>query len=427
MIETELNEDDMTDVFAQLLAAGLLNEGQDEATCTNEAALPCDANFAAAAGTKRGYTTAAQKGGQIKHQKTGHVAEEVTEHAALGRRDDEGVPLPVLKSKLGRKCALEVALEELLNVNADGVAGDIELCLCSELGRMCAKTAAAEEAQMKGERCSALTIGDTVIDDGMAESDEDNRSDEGVHDGLQWSHLAQTVRSPRGFKSVEHLEVLRQSDPCYGTLAPRKDRPAAHELTYDPVGRFCALARQMRTPRGFKSVEHLEVLRQSDPCYGTLAPRKDRPAAHELTYDPVGRFCALARYIRTPKGSKTPAHLSALRITTGKKRSQFNLAELATSRMPRNTSVASFVDDDQLPELPSLWRQRLSNDGYASDDASERSAARTMERCSNDTIGSYLDDSYPASPFVESTPGKKMPSRAFMLPSNQARTPAHQI
>jgi len=221
--------------------------------------------------------------------------------------------------------------------------------------------------------------------------------------------------------------VLRQSDPCYGTLAPRKDRPAAHELTYDPVGRFCALARQMRTPRGFKSVEHLEVLRQSDPCYGTLAPRKDRPAAHELTYDPVGRFCALARYIRTPKGSKTPAHLSALRITTGKKRSQFNLAELATSRMPRNTSVASFVDDDQLPELPSLWRQRLSNDGYASDDASERSAARTMERCSNDTIGSYLDDSYPASPFVESTPGKKMPSRAFMLPSNQARTPAHQI
>ena len=39
------------------------------------------------------------------------------------------------------------------------------------------------------------------------------------------------------------------------------------ELSYEPMQRYNALAKTLSSPRGWKSPEHLEVLRQSNPSY----------------------------------------------------------------------------------------------------------------------------------------------------------------
>ena len=80
----------------------------------------------------------------------------------------------------------------------------------------------------------------------------------------RWNSMQKQLRMPRGAKSVEHLEILRVSDPSYGTLAPRKVRGSATEYTYDPMTRWNAMQKQLREPRGAKSFEHLKNLRVSD-------------------------------------------------------------------------------------------------------------------------------------------------------------------
>ena len=131
----------------------------------------------------------------------------------------------------------------------------------------------------------------------------------------RWSAMAKHVREPRGAKSTEHLVAQRESDPGYGNLMPRKDRPSVHEHTYDPVLRWAALASDgdVRAPRGFKSEEHLEVLRQSDPSYGTLMPLCERPNLCEYPYRPERRFAALSRLLPAVRGLKDVAHLQTLR------------------------------------------------------------------------------------------------------------------
>ena len=83
-------------------------------------------------------------------------------------------------------------------------------------------------------------------------------------------------RRQRGAKPEEHLEVLRTSNPCYGSLLPLngvRERVGKHELPYDPTRRYAILRSMInRAPRGAKSDVHLEVLRQGNPCYGSLRP-----------------------------------------------------------------------------------------------------------------------------------------------------------
>merc|ERR1719305_359290 len=105
--------------------------------------------------------------------------------------------------------------------------------------------------------------------------------------------MAKLHKAPRGSKSVAHLEVLRTSNPDYGSLAPSVDRPSAHEVSYDPLKRYVSLAPSLRVPRGSKSVARLEVLRTSNPAFGSLAPSVDRPSAHEVSYDPLKRYVSL--------------------------------------------------------------------------------------------------------------------------------------
>ena len=130
----------------------------------------------------------------------------------------------------------------------------------------------------------------------------------------RFNALAKTLASPRGAKSVEHLKVLRQSDPCYGSLAPAKVRTAKTEFSYEPQTRFNALAKSLKAPRGAKTTEHLEILRLSDPMYGSLMPAQERVGKHELPYDPSRRFVALSRLMDAPRGAKSLEHLENLRV-----------------------------------------------------------------------------------------------------------------
>jgi len=131
----------------------------------------------------------------------------------------------------------------------------------------------------------------------------------------RWNVLGKHLREPRGHKSEEHIEILRTSNPCYGSLAPSRDRPSKHEESYDPLTRWNAVAKNLRVPRGAKSAEHLEILRTSDPCYGSLAPSRDHPSHTEVSYDPIARWVSLAPLLREPRGAKSAEHVEILRTS----------------------------------------------------------------------------------------------------------------
>jgi len=249
----------------------------------------------------------------------------------------------------------------------------------------------------------------------------------------RWAALAPMLREPKGTKSVEHLETLRQSNPCFGTLAPKTDRPGQQEITFDSMARWAALAPMLREPKGTKSVEHLEALRQSNPCFGTLAPMADRPGPQEITYDPLMRWTYMAPMLRQPRGTKAVAHMENLRQSNPDYGTLLpsriaNLSSLLAPRLQELTqpglkhvaSTGSRLDEyecqcelPQLPELPVRHRVRSSfkgkfsasdDDDDGSDDESIISAARTArlsresrlgsrdERWSNDTVASHLAD-----------------------------------
>ena len=267
-------------------------------------------------------------------------------------------------------------------------------------------------------------------------------------------------RLPRGAKSVEHLALLRASDPCLGSLAPDATRPNRAEYSYDPLRRYAAIG-DKKMARGFKSLEHAEVLRTSNPTYGTLAPSL-RGSRVEYSFDPRKRFAALAWTAREPRGSKTAAHLAILRT------SDPTYGTLAPSRTRQPPAVVSSLaavgplrgltrvvsvdgldgwqnitpdaaapameeqaarlpevglqlpewpeeqsdddddgeaddeaDDDALPDLPG-WgssRRRQPRASSMSFDSDSASMARTADRdwneprASNDTIASFMDDS----------------------------------
>ena len=51
-------------------------------------------------------------------------------------------------------------------------------------------------------------------------------------------------------------------------------------MSYDLLTRWNVLGKHLREPRGAKSKEHLDVLRTSDPTFGSLTPSRDRPQRH---------------------------------------------------------------------------------------------------------------------------------------------------
>ena len=121
------------------------------------------------------------------------------------------------------------------------------------------------------------------------------------------------VKTPRGAKTTEHEAVLRQSNPCYGSLAPTLTRSNCAEVSYDPLKRFNVIGDKV--PRGFKSVEHLEILRKSEPCFGSLNPDVTRPNRAEYSYDPLKRFAAIGEKTMA-RGYKSTEHLAILRTSS---------------------------------------------------------------------------------------------------------------
>ena len=269
---------------------------------------------------------------------------------------------------------------------------------------------------------------------------------------------AVSERLPRGAKSVEHLALMRASDPCFGSLACDATRPNRAEHSYDPLRRYAAIG-ERTAPRGAKSLAHMEVLRTSNPCYGSLAPSL-RGSRAEYSFDPRKRFAALAWTAREPRGSKTAAHLAILRTSdptygtlapsrtrqppavvsslaaVGKLRGLTRVVsvdgldgwqnitpdaaapamEEQAARLPEvglqlpewpeeqsdddDGEADDEADDDALPELQG-WgmrrrRPRASSTSFDSDSASmARTADRDWNepRASNDTIASFMDDS----------------------------------
>ena len=267
----------------------------------------------------------------------------------------------------------------------------------------------------------------------------------------RFNAMAKYLRVPRGFKDVAHLEMLRVSDPCLGTLLPQCERVQKHEVPYRPERRFAALARQLREPKGTKSLEHLEALRQSDPCYGSLLPTSTsamRDAACRLVASRAAASLERAASLSSSASSLSPQGSSHASDGDDESRDAeldeegWQMLRSSTSgsgRLPRILSNHIFDslddDDDERDEVPDLLRdssagpspralhkwappppktnpayafgglspgrlaahrrqQRLS---YEDDDASVRSMARTSverssERSSNNTICDFLDD-----------------------------------
>ena len=231
-------------------------------------------------------------------------------------------------------------------------------------------------------------------------------------------------RVPRGAKSVEHLKVLRQSNPCYGSLAPKADRPSLHEVSYDPLTRWNVLAKSLAEPRGAKSLSHMEVLRQSNPALNSLAPSILR---YLPMVDESSEFSTLEQ-LRTLRAEAADGTVSleagGWKLLAPAKKS-FNF-----DSFDEYTDDESSESGDGVSELPPGLTRFSTRDTNTSED-SERSNARTLERMSNDSCSSFLDDEFPELP----SPGRrsrsnshdlKLPTAEFKLPP-LAEVPAEVI
>jgi hypothetical protein len=204
-----------------------------------------------------------------------------------------------------------------------------------------------------------------------------------------------------------------------------KERVGRHELPYDPMRRYAKMARAMgpRLPRGAKPTEHLEVLRISNPSYGSLRPT-ERVHKHEQPYDPVLRFAALAKTLREPRGTKSLTHLANLRrsdpcrVDLARGRGTTTAPEVEEApptvhqlakptsvcgRLPRILSAQAL---DELDETASLLSEALTEAQTARAPRHSRT-----ERWSNNTINSFLDD-------VGVSPASSVPSSPYTSPSS---------
>ena len=218
----------------------------------------------------------------------------------------------------------------------------------------------------------------------------------------RYNAMAKHTKPKRGTKTTEHLYNLRKSDPCYGSLTPSKERPNIAEYTYDPVRRFAALAHTFKPPKGYKSVEELEALRQSDPCYGSLVPSKERANIAELPYDPARRFSALAKVLREPRGAKPFEHLRNLRL------SDPSYGALVPSKHPEEAEEEEeegAKEEDYLEAwgvLGGTTRQRASSTGYSSGMGSGR-LPRILSNQQFEPLEDEDDEEATLSPLYESS------------------------
>jgi len=214
---------------------------------------------------------------------------------------------------------------------------------------------------------------------------------------LRWSAIANQVLVRAGGEIGGPLVAQRESDHGYGNLMPRKDRPSVHEHTYDPMLRWAALANDgdVRAPRGFKSEEHLEVLRQSDPSYGTLMPLCERPNLCEYPYRPERRFAALSRLLPAVRGLKDVAHLQTLRKSDPLSGAAVSRGRQWTARGPAAgwlreelegaSSASAALDSLPYGESEEVVSEEVSGEDGASEEEGVGEESATASNSTNDS------------------------------------------
>jgi len=264
----------------------------------------------------------------------------------------------------------------------------------------------------------------------------DNQKDIVYSYGAKYPELVREIMVSAAFSNADVQELEKSLQVRPGTLFRwrRNDSANLAELSYEPLTRWNVMAKHVKEPRGAKSVEHLRNLRINDPEYHSLAPSsslarirewasKYAPAAGWLDFtelDDNGYVVSDGSDEVQSPGSDSPPPDSELNPE------HTSLSRL--SRLPRIVSgnllheMDMFEEDEPPRNQTSAWRppapkinpafqmgtmggerrvrcqERVSID---TDDGSEYSNARTerhsLERSSNDTICSFLDDTDPLS------------------------------
>jgi len=118
-------------------------------------------------------------------------------------------------------------------------------------------------------------------------------------DGFGLEAVARALREPKQTSGIEPVTLMSNNNGCHHFMLPARglfsaalavqdvmwiesvsglkrgtllkacreeaEGNSATEISWEPLARYRALARTLRLPRGSKSLEHLEVLRKSDP------------------------------------------------------------------------------------------------------------------------------------------------------------------
>ena len=277
----------------------------------------------------------------------------------------------------------------------------------------------------------------------------DNQKDMVLNYGSKYPQLVGEIITSSAFANKDVKELEEKLGLKEGILFKwrRCLNVGPTEHSYDPHARWTAMAPLLRTARGAKSVEHLELLRINDPTYGSLAPRSHafssamRIDAWIARMGWLNLYHAGAEEVNEDESGSIEADDEA-EADTSTSSNNSDEAQRPLSPVPANSPVEmmrrrlprilsgnvldALADDIELlsdlsapptPKRPeTAWKppaatlnplyasladkrsRRASSDSDAQDDASERSAARTTdgrhsgERVSTDTISSYLDE-----------------------------------
>ena len=205
--------------------------------------------------------------------------------------------------------------------------------------------------------------------------------------------MAPLLRTARGAKTVEHLELLRINDPTYGSLAPRSH-------AFSSAMRIDAWIARM----GWLNLYHAGVEEEVEDESGSIEADDEA----EVDTSTSSNHSDEAQRPLSPVPANSPVEMKRRllpRILSGNVLDALAddndlLSGLSAPPTPKRPETVWKPPAATLNHLyGSLADKRWRRPSSESDDASERSAARTAdgrhsgERVSTDTISSYLDES----------------------------------
>jgi len=207
--------------------------------------------------------------------------------------------------------------------------------------------------------------------------------------------MAPLLRTARGAKSVEHLELLRINDPTYGSLAPRSH-------AFSSAMRIDAWIARM----GWLNLYHAGAEEVNEDDSGSIEADDEAEADTSTSSNNSDE----AQRPLSPVPANSPVEMMRRRlprILSGNVLDALAddielLSDLSAPPTPKRPETAwkppMATLNPLYASLADKRSRRASSDSDVQDDASERSAACTTdgrhsgERVSTDTISSYLDE-----------------------------------